>query len=88
MTMRCDGCGLRVDEISIMTAEGAQCRYCQDCHAVYQEWVQLCLVKESEVNRLLDLFIEESRRHLPLTLVPQDFPQAPALAPNEMARLA
>lgn len=81
MIIRCDGCRYEVPSTSMkfVQAEGRECRYCDSCHEQYQSFVLACLAKERDLNRLLDLFIEETRKRVPLKLMPQDLPRSDAL---------
>lgn len=75
--LRCDGCQQPTQAGSIVrqSADGHEARYCPSCDEVYRAWAALCFAKEAQLNRLLDLFIEETRAHIPLDFVPQDLPK-------------
>ena len=76
MRLTCDGCGadLKVGEAHCVLADGHEARYCVDCHDDYAAWVAVCQVEEARLNRMLDLFLDETRAQLPLRFVPQDLP--------------
>lgn len=76
MTLRCHGCAgdLKVGDVHPAHAEGHEAHYCLDCHDEYTQWVAVCGAEEARLNRLLDVFIEESRERLGLRFVPQDLP--------------
>jgi len=72
----CDGCYLEMDLSSFqgVLSAGNSVRYCDECYRMYTSWKDACLREEERMNKLLLLFIEDSRRHVLLKLVPEDFP--------------
>lgn len=74
--IRCDGCEQDTPTAAIaFVAEGGHVvRYCSDCA---QEWKAFETAQQAEaarVQRLLDLWVEQRRHHLPLKLTPLDLP--------------
>ncbi len=78
--IRCDGCGqdCKIADVRVAQADGHEGRYCLDCHDEYTAWLATCQTEEARLNRILDLFIQESRAALLLKFVPQDLPPAPS----------
>lgn len=76
MDLHCDGCGmpLKIGELHGAHADGHEARYCVECHDEYTRWLGACGAEEARLNRLLDVFLEESRATLALHFVPQDLP--------------
>lgn len=72
----CDGCWAEVGlgQFHAILSAGNQVRYCDDCERAYTDWKNTCIREEERMNKLLLLFIEDTRRHVPLKLVPEDFP--------------
>lgn len=73
----CHGCQKPWDVSRLETheAEGNQVRYCPDCVPKYKEFVRICGFEEERLNRLLDRFIEDTRKHVELKEIPQDHPK-------------
>jgi hypothetical protein len=73
----CDGCrqSVEAEAVRLAAAEGNQARYCEDCRALYQQFLAACLVTEEKFNRLLDQEITAIRERVPLLFVPQDLPR-------------
>jgi hypothetical protein len=72
----CDGCRDDVEPTLVhsVVADGHGARYCDDCHNLYQTFVEACQSEENRLNRLLTLKIDELRHQVPLHFVPQDLP--------------
>jgi hypothetical protein len=72
----CDGCiiAMAPGDVHCAFADGHETHFCQECHAEYQAWMGACLAEEERLNRLLSLFLAESRQKLSLRMVPQDLP--------------
>lgn len=86
-TTLCDGCYAELDLSSFqaIAGNGTIVRYCESCYHVYQEWKQTCTREEERMNRLLLLFIEDTRSKVDLHLVPEDFPAR--VSPDSRAML-
>lgn len=83
----CDGCyqELSLSGFKAVAGNGTIVRYCEPCYQTYQEWKQTCTREEERMNRLLILFIEDSRQKVDLHLVPEDFPAR--VSPDSRAML-
>jgi hypothetical protein len=80
--IRCDGCVAHVAASLVATprADGHEARYCRECHEAYEDWLKVCSIEEGRLNRVLDVFVSDSRARLPLLFVPQDL--SPRAAPS------
>ena len=70
----CDGCGLGTPTLTLLTDYGHEVRYCAPCLEVYQAFVAAVTHEEQRRQRELDLWQLERRTHVPLRLMPMDFP--------------
>lgn len=76
MIVKCDGCDVAKEagDIGFFQAKGHVLRYCTDCQPVYQQFVGTVQSEAARVQRLLDLWEEDARKHVPLRLTPTDLP--------------